>query len=76
MLGRIPNVPDSLPHLRYLHLDDVNWNALRRGVRVTAHHLEATPAICWARQKSDELERNTVKCYCGPVTLESSASFH
>ena len=46
-----------------------------RGVRVTAHHLEATPAIWCARREFDELQWNTVKCYCGPVALESSASF-
>ncbi|KAH9053343.1 hypothetical protein EDB87DRAFT_1690435 [Lactarius vividus] len=65
-LGRIPNVPDRLPHLRYLHLDvcelercpddgsELPHVALRRFLQ---HRARIEYPIV------------SVKCYCGPVSL-------
>ncbi|KAH9029976.1 hypothetical protein EDB85DRAFT_1964846 [Lactarius pseudohatsudake] len=65
-LGRIPNVPDPLPHLRYLHLDICELECCPDDGSEPPH-----VALRRFLQHRARIENPmvSVKCYCGPVPL-------
>ncbi|KAH9061725.1 hypothetical protein EDB83DRAFT_2385442 [Lactarius deliciosus] len=65
-LGRIPNVPGRLPHLRYLHLDVCELECCPDDGSEPPH-----VALRRFLQHRARIENPmvSVKCYCGPVSL-------
>ncbi len=65
-LGRIPNVPDRLPHLRHLHLDRCELERCPDDGSESPH--VALGRLLRHRARIDN-PMASVKYYCGPVSL-------